>query len=255
MKKLKTYSLPFMLSAALCVSSPVVPARAGTPADAANFAESVFSSNAALAMATGLAWAPDGSNRLFVILKGGQVQIIKNGVLLGTPFATITPIFTNSECGLIGICFDPDFVNNHYIYFFVTVSSSEQQIIRYTDVSDVGTSKTLIKGGLATAGQNHDGGSIGFGWDGKIYFAIGDNGNGTGVNADLSSSAAKVSRMNRDGTAPNDNPFFDGAGPNNDYIWARGVRNPFTMTFNSKWPALAECSRDELRTGIRDQQR
>jgi small subunit ribosomal protein S11 len=55
-------------------------------------------------------------------------------------------------------------------------------------------SKTLIKGGLATAGQNHDGGSIGFGWDGKIYFAIGDNGNGTGVNADLSSSAAKVSR-------------------------------------------------------------
>ena len=29
----------------------------------------------------------------------------------------------------------------------------------------------------------------------------------------------------------NDNPFFDGAGPNNDYIWARGFRNPFTMTF------------------------
>ena len=93
--------------------------------------------------------------------------------------------------------------------------------------------RRVIKGGLATAGQNHDGGSIGFGWDGKLYFAIGDNGNGTGVNADLSSSAAKVSRMNRDGTAPNDNPFFDGAGPNNDYIWARGVRNPFTMTFNS----------------------
>ena len=114
--------------------------------DAVNFAESVFSSDAALAMATGLAWAPDGSNRLFVIRKDGQVQIIKNGVLLGTAFATITPIFTNSECGLIGLCFDPDFVNNHYVYFFVTVSSSEQQIIRYTDVSDVGTSKTRHQG-------------------------------------------------------------------------------------------------------------
>ena len=233
MKRREICSVLFVLGAALLGSFHEFPVRAGTPVDAVNFTESVFRSDAMLASATGLAWAPDGSNRLFVIRKDGQVQIIKNGVLLGTAFATVTPIFTNSECGLIGLCFDPDFVNNHYVYFFVTVSSFEQQIIRYTDVSDVGMSKTVIKGGLATAGQNHDGGSIGFGWDGKLYFAIGDNGNGTGVNADLSSSAAKVSRMNRDGTAPNDNPFFDGAGPNNDYIWARGVRNPFTMTFNS----------------------
>ena len=47
----------------------------------------------------------------------------------------------------------------------------------------------------------------------------------------MTSLAAKVGRANVDGTVPSDNPFFDGTGPNNDYIFARGFRNPFTMTF------------------------
>jgi hypothetical protein len=33
---------------------------------------------------------------------------------------------------------------------------------------------------------------------------------------------------------PFDNPFNDGAGPRNDYIWATGFRNPFTMTFEPR---------------------
>ena len=197
-----------------------------------NFTESVvITDNTNLGSATGMAWAPDGSNRLFITRKDGQIRIVKNGALNATPFATLSPIFTNSECGLIGICFDPNFVVNHFVYVFVTVSGSEQQIIRYTDSSDIGTAKTIIMPGLPTLGQNHDGGAVGIGPDGKLYWSIGDNGNGTGVNSDLTVLAAKVGRANLDGSIPNDNPFFDGAGPNNDYIWARGFRNPFTFTF------------------------
>jgi MYXO-CTERM domain-containing protein len=188
---------------------------------------------------TGMAWAPDGSNRLFVTDKGGAVQIVK----WGTPptqvtFTTISPIYTGSECGLIGLTFDPNFQVNHHIYFFVTVSASEQVILRYTVVGDLATDKTVVVSGLPTVGANHDGGSIGFGPDGKLYWGIGDNGNGAGVNADLASLAAKIGRANADGSVPNDNPFFDGPGPNNDYIWARGMRNPFTLTFQPTTGAL-----------------
>jgi hypothetical protein len=42
---------------------------------------------------------------------------------------------------------------------------------------------------------------------------------------------SKVGRANVDGSVPLDNPFVDGDGPNNDYVWARGFRNPFTMAF------------------------
>ena len=205
--------------------------------DPVNFSEAIYVSDANIGFTTGIDWAPDGSGRLFVIRKGGfggiqpaEVRIVQNGALLATPFATET-VYTSSECGLIGMCFDPDFANNHYVYFFVTVSASEQQIVRYTDNGNTGINRTVIVPGLPTAGANHDGGAVGIGNDGRLYWAIGDNGNGSGVNADLMSLAAKVGRATRIGTVPSDNPFIDGGGPNNDYIWARGFRNPFTFTF------------------------
>src|SRR4051812_39778403 len=53
---------------------------------------------------TGMAWAPDGSNRLFITKKEGSIVIVENGTPLATPFATVSPLFTDVECGLIGIC-------------------------------------------------------------------------------------------------------------------------------------------------------
>ena len=201
-----------------------------------NFQETTFATVGS--QVTGLAWAPDGSKRLFVSRKGGVIQIVKNGALLPTAFATVSPIYTSSECGLIGICFDPNFTVNGYVYVFVTVSSSQQQIIRYKAVGDIGTQKTVLVPNLPTVGANHDGGAVGVGPDGKLYWAIGDQGNGTGVDANMTSLAAKVGRANLDGSVPVDNPFVDGPGGNNDYIWARGFRNPYTFTFQPDTGAL-----------------
>ena len=200
----------------------------GTPLDP-NFTETIHTN--AGAHVTGIAWAPDGSNRLFVSRQSGEIIIIKDRSTLPTPFATVSPVFTNMECGLLGICFDPNFMVNGYVYTFVTVSSNEQQIIRYTAVGDMGTNKTVLIAGLPTRGQNHNGGAIGVGPDGKLYWGIGDNGIRTGVGTNLTSLGSKIGRANLDGSVPADNPFVDGPGGNNDYIWARGFRNPFTFTF------------------------
>jgi glucose/arabinose dehydrogenase len=183
------------------------------------FTETVLVASAELDGATGLAWAPDGTHRLFVIRKNGVILIIKDGALLPTPFATVAPVYQNSECGLIGITFDPDFLVNRYVYVFATVSPTEQQIIRYTADGDTGTQKTVVVAGLPTRGQNHDGGALGFGADGKLYWGIGDLGDGTGVGDDLTSLASKIGRANVDGSPPTDNPHADGAGPNADHIW------------------------------------
>ena len=32
---------------------------------------------------------------------------------------------------------------------------------------------------------------------------------------------------------PTNNPFYDGAGPNMDAIWAYGLRNPFRFSFDT----------------------
>jgi len=145
------------LMAGMCLM--MIARSAGATVDDPNFTETtVVTADPGLTGATAMAWAPDGSNRLFVTRKGGEVRIIKDGKLLPAPFATLSPVFTDVECGLLGIAFDPDFVDDHYVYLFVTVSASEQQIIRYTANGDLGADKLTIVASIPTAGLNHDGG-------------------------------------------------------------------------------------------------
>ncbi len=213
----------------LCLAPLVLPRSASAALVDSSFVETTHAY--VTSGITGIAWAPDASRRLFVTIKSGSVRIVKNGVLLATPFSTDT-VITNGECGLIGLALDPAFATNGWVYLFETVSTTEQQIVRYTATGDVGTDRLVVKGGLPTRGANHDGGGLAFGPDGMLYFGIGDLAEGVGVDADLGSLASKIGRIDRSGATPVDNPFHDGSGPNDDAIWARGHRNPFAITFH-----------------------
>src|SRR5690606_16095569 len=102
----------------------------------------------------------DGSGRLFLLNKSGKVLvastlagqlITQSGALVTTQFATES-VHTNSECGLIGIAFDPNFAVNRYVYLFLTSpGGTKQQIVRYTDANGVGTARTVIIDDLPTA--------------------------------------------------------------------------------------------------------
>ena len=72
---------------------------------------------------TDIEWAPDTSKRLFLTQKDGTVRVMQNGTLLPQPFAVLSPVYTDSECGLIGMCFHPNYLMNRFIYFFLTVSA------------------------------------------------------------------------------------------------------------------------------------
>jgi PKD repeat protein len=81
------------------------------------------------------------------------------------------------------------------------------------------------------ASSEHHGGALSFGNDGKLYFTTGEH-FGSGDSQLLSSSRGKLHRINSNGTVPTDNPFYDGAGPNVDSIWALGLRNPFRAYYD-----------------------
>lgn len=212
-------------------------------ADVPGFTVTAYT-DADLGQMTGLAWSPERAPRLFVALKDGGIRTVAFGDS-SQAFADFS-VHTNSECGLIGLAFDPEFLDNRQLYAFATVSAGEQRIKRMDAGGATATGIVDLITGLPTAGENHDGGAVGIGHDGKLYWAIGDLGNGTGVDADLASLAAKIGRANRDGSVPSDNPFVDGAGPNNDFVWARGFRNPFTFTFR---PANGDLWVDTVGTG------
>ena len=101
------------------------------------FSETVIASG--LSAPTAMDFAPDG--RLFVCQQGGQLRVIKNDVLLAAPFLTVTTDSTG-ERGLLGIAFDPDFLNNQWVYIYYTVpgSPAHNRVSRFTANGDVAVS-------------------------------------------------------------------------------------------------------------------
>ena len=187
---------------------------------------------------TSMAVAPGG--RLFVTQKAtnnvGKVRVIKNGQLLTKPFLKLTTD-TSYARGLLGIALDPDFATNHYVYVFYTATSptAHNRVSRFTangDVAVAGSQKVLLD--LPTLGTSggHYGGALRFGADGKLYVGTGDDAKPREAQS-LGSLNGKVLRINRDGTIPSGNPFFDSASGDRRAIWALGLRQAYSLDVRS----------------------
>jgi glucose/arabinose dehydrogenase len=193
---------------------------------------------------TVMAFAPDG--RLFVSQQNGALRVIKNGVLLGPAFMTLT-VDSNGERGLLGVAFDPSFSSNHFIYVYHTVPAGpsnvpppHNRVSRYTANGDVVMANSeliLLDLDNLSSATNHNGGALHFGPDGKLYISVGENANGPNSQS-LANRLGKILRINTDSynSIPSDNPTtFPGiAGSTtglNKSIWAVGLRNPFTFSF------------------------
>ncbi len=179
---------------------------------------------------TVMAFAPDG--RIFVAQQNGQLRVIKNGALLATPFISLS-VSSSGERGLLGIAFDPAFNTNHFIYLYYTLASgANNRISRFTangDVAVAGSESVVLNLSPLSSATNHNGGTLAFGPDGKLYVGVGENANGPNAQ-NLDNYLGKVLRINADGSVPAGNPFTTGSEPRKR-IWAYGLRNPYTLTF------------------------
>jgi glucose/arabinose dehydrogenase len=191
---------------------------------------------------TAMAIAPDG--RLFVTQKGnnngiGRVRVIKKGQLLSKPFLNVTTD-TSDLRGLLGVTLDPKFSTNHYVYIFYTATSPtvHNRVSRFTangDVAVPGSQKVLLDlPALDNTGGpgGHYGGSLRFGSDGKLYIGVGDDTTPADAQS-LNTVNGKILRINRDGTIPADNPFFNSTSGDRRAIWALGLRQPYSLDVQS----------------------
>lgn len=220
---------PGVLRIAMCITAwmatVAAPAAATLPP---GFTEQLVAGG--LANPTAMAIAPDG--RVFVCQQGGQLRVVKDGVLLAAPFVTLT-VNSSGERGLLGVAFDPAFESNRfvYVYYTATTPTIHNRVSRFTAAGDVAAAGSeFVLMDLETLGAtNHNGGAIHFGVDGKLYVAVGENAVGSNSQT-LANRLGKMLRINANGTIPEDNPFFDEATGANRSIWALGLRNPFTFS-------------------------
>lgn len=183
-----------------------------------------------LTAATRMVQAPDG--RFFVAEQGGALRVVKGGVLLPTPFVTL-PVVNSGEHGLVGVALHPDFDTNGFVYVYYTTSEGgkHNRISRLKangDVAQAASEERLIDLPVLSAAEIHDGGSMAFGNDGKLYVGVGENQQGFRAQ-NTADPLGKILRFNEDGSIPADNPFCQTAGDLKCAVWAYGLRNPFTL--------------------------
>lgn len=188
--------------------------------------------------------APPGDARLFVVEKTGRIRIVKDGALLSTPFLDLSSaVSTGGEQGLLSMAFHPDYASNGFFYVDYTDTDGDTHVTRYTvsaanpDVADPTSAKTIIF--VDQPFDNHNGGLLLFGGDGKLYIGLGDGGSEgdpLGNGQSLGTLLGKILRIDIDAgdpyAIPPDNPFVDRAGARGE-IWAYGLRNPWRFSFDA----------------------
>ena len=219
-----------------------------------------------LNLPTTAAFAPDG--RIFVAEKDGTVRVVKNGVLLPVPLVRLSDVNAYGDRGLIGMAVDPNFFSNGYLYLSYTYENTPGadfagvktgRIVRVTvdgDSADEATKVVLVGsegGNIATPScddfpvgtdcipsdaPSHSVGGLRFGPDGKLYATLGDGAHFDYLDPrmlraqNIDSLAGKMLRINTDGTAPSDNPFYNGdPNANRSKVYVYGVRNMFRFNF------------------------
>ncbi len=187
---------------------------------------------------------PGDASRLFVVEKTGKIRVIRNGVLLATPFLDLTDsVSTGSEQGLLGLAFFPDYATSGRFIVSYTDGAGDSRLVRYRvvpgdpDRADPATAEPILT--VAQPFDNHNGGMVAFGPDGYLYVGLGDGGGGgdpLGTGQDRRDLLGSVLRLDVSGNGPGyaippGNPYRAASGFRPE-LWNWGLRNPWRFSFD-----------------------
>lgn len=199
---------------------------------------------------TFLTSAPGRANRklLFVVEKAGTVRVVRKNKTLKRPFLDISPrVSPDGEQGFLSIAFHPRYQQNRRFYAYFTDRNGDVRIEGFRRSRKRKTvasprSGTLLK--VEEPFANHNGGTLAFGPDRKLYVGTGDGGAACDPNdaaLDPTSLLGKLLRIKPKGRAgykvPRGNPFVGKRG--RDEIYATGLRNPYRFSFDEPTNSIA----------------
>ncbi|QIY90359.1 PQQ-dependent sugar dehydrogenase [Chryseobacterium gallinarum] len=184
-------------------------------------------------------------SRLFVVQQTGIIKIIQpNGNINSTDFLNITSkVLYGGERGLLGLAFHPQYATNGYFFVYYNNTAGNIVVARYTvsssnpDTADPNSEKILLN--IPKPFDNHNGGSLHFAPDGKLWMITGDGGSSGDPNNNAQNKNAllgKLLRIDVDATGPynipGDNPFAGAGVDGADEVWAYGLRNGWKFSFD-----------------------
>ncbi|GAB4024092.1 hypothetical protein GCM10028773_44940 [Spirosoma koreense] len=207
-----------------------------------------------------LAVAPDG--RVFFVERHGKFYMYdpvqkKTRLLHDFPVKAVEKYLN----GLLGMTIDPNFSQNHYLYFFYTIQNNEQtrqRIARFKikddSTLDLASEKPIIEFPIDLEVSAHTGGSMAWDTHGNLFISTGDNtvpfessgfsptdwrqnrltfdaARSAGNPNDLRGKILRI-HVESDGsyTIPEGNLFPKGTAGTRPEIYVMGCRNPYRIS-------------------------
>jgi hypothetical protein len=190
-----------------------------------------------------LTHAGDGTQRLFIVERGGTVRVLQPGASTPTLFLDISArIVSGGEQGLLGLAFHPQYAANGRFFTFSTRNGGDSLVIAEHRVSATNpnladTTETALLTIAHPTNNNHNGGMLAFGPNGLLHVGVGDGGSGNDPpnNAqNIETLLGKILRLDVSTPGayaiPPANPFVGRAG--RDEIHSYGWRNPWRFSFD-----------------------
>lgn len=203
-----------------------------------------------------------------ILLYNHDTKAVKQVGYLNVYWKTHTPD-VNAEEGLLGLCKDPNYAKNNWVYMYYSpIDSSVNRLSRFTfknDTIDLATEKVILEVKSQREICCHTGGSIAFGPDGLLYLSTGDNSTpfdetgvkyvsnsfsprndipghmqydaqrSSGNTNDLRGKILRI-KLKDDGTyeIPDGNLFAKGTDKTRGEIFVMGDRNPYRISVDQK---------------------
>ncbi len=177
--------------------------------------------------------------RLLVTERQGKLKIFnpKNKQIFDVQ--GVPAVNYGGQGGLGDVILHPDFAKNHWVYLSYAIKGqggsgavisrakldlSNPNQPKLTDIKQIWQQVPKV------SGQGHYGHRMLFGADGKLWVSSGERQKFDPAQ-NMKSNLGKILRLNEDGSAVVDNPFYKQGGVTAE-IWSLGHRNPLGMAFD-----------------------
>lgn len=191
-----------------------------------------------------------------------QELTVVDSIPVSTKYTAADGSVSEAEDGLVGLNIDPDFENNHWVYFYYSAAGDEakNELARakfQNGAFDWNTKQVIIEVPVQREQCCHTGGSIEFDENGNLFLSTGDNTSprdiayapiderdgrmpwdaqkSSGNTNDLRGSIIRI-HPEEDGsyTIPEGNLFEQGMENTRPEIYVKGTRNPYRISYDKR---------------------